>query len=206
MSKQEWIAQMSRSQQTEFTVDAVSGILAPARQCPSPNHDDRPDGSVISMLIVHGISLPPGEFGGDHIEHFFCNRLDWNAHPYFAEIEGMEVSSHLLIRRDGSMVQFVPFTRRAWHAGQSSFRGETRCNDFSIGIELEGDDQLPYADEQYEALTGVSRALLNAYPGLSARTIAGHSDVSPDRKTDPGPVFDWLRLYDGLAISSTRNT
>ena len=197
---------MSRSQHTEFTVDRVSGILAPARQCLSPNHDERPDGSVISMLIVHGISLPPGEFGGDHIENFFCNKLDWSAHPYFTEIKGLEVSAHLLIRRDGSIVQFVPFTLRAWHAGQSSFRGATRCNDFSIGIELEGDDDLPYADEQYEALTGVSRTLLVAYPELSTRTIAAHSDVSPGRKTDPGPVFDWLRLYDGLAISDTRNT
>lgn len=197
---------MSRSQQTDFTVDRVSGILTPARQCLSPNHDERPDGSVISMLIVHGISLPPGEFSGDHIENFFCNKLDWSAHPYFTEIKGLEVSAHLLIRRDGSIVQFVPFTLRAWHAGQSSFRGATRCNDFSIGIELEGDDDLPYSDEQYETLTGVSRTLLEAYPELSTRTIAAHSDVSPGRKTDPGPVFDWLRLYDGLAISSTRNT
>ena len=150
------------------------------------------------MLVVHGISLPPGEFGGPEIEQLFTNELDWNAHPYFREIRGLEVSSHLLIRRDGELIQFVPFTQRAWHAGDSSFRGRTCCNDFSIGVELEGEDETPYSDDQYEVLAGVTNALLAAYPGLSAREIAAHSDISPGRKTDPGPAFDWLRLYDGI--------
>ncbi len=147
---------------------------------------------------MHGISLPPGEFGGDEIEALFTNTLDWDAHPYFSEIRGLEVSSHLLIRRDGSLIQFVPFTERAWHAGESCFRGQHRCNDFSIGIELEGEDETPYEDRQYEVLQDVIRALCAAYPGLTPRRVAGHSDIAPGRKTDPGPAFDWLRLYDGL--------
>ncbi len=145
-----------------------------------------------------GISLPPGKYGGDEIEALFTNTLDWDAHPYFGEIRGLEVSSHLLIRRDGSVLQFVPFTERAWHAGESSFRGQQRCNDFSIGIELEGEDETPYEDCQYDVLQDVIRALCKAYPALSARNVAGHCDIAPGRKTDPGPAFDWLRLYDGL--------
>ena len=150
------------------------------------------------MIVVHGISLPPGQFGGSEIEALFTNKLDWNAHPYFEEIRGMEVSAHLLIRRDGTVIQFVPFTERAWHAGESCFRGQTRCNDFSIGIELEGEDDTPYDDRQYPVLQAVINALCAVYPGLSAREVAGHCDISPGRKTDPGPAFDWLRLYDGL--------
>lgn len=148
--------------------------------------------------MIHGISLPPGEFGGDAIEKLFRNCLDWDGHPYFREIRGLEVSAHLLIRRDGQLLQFVPFTRRAWHAGVSCFRERQVCNDFSIGIELEGTDSTPYDDRQYEVLVAVIRALMHAYPGLSARRVAAHSDISPGRKTDPGPAFDWLRLYDGL--------
>ena len=181
-----------------FGVDTDTGLIQPARQCISPNNDDRPDGAVPESLIVHGISLPPGEFGGPEIEQLFTNSLDWDAHPYFAEIRGLEVSTHLLIRRDGELVQFVPFSRRAWHAGESSFRGRTCCNDFSIGIELEGDDEMPYTDSQYSVLIAVTNALVAAYPALSAREMAGHSDISLGRKTDPGPAFDWLRLYDGL--------
>jgi len=184
-----------------FTVNTDSGCIEPARQCPSPNHDARPEGSVPELLIVHGISLPPGEFGSPAIEQLFTNELDWDAHPYYGEIRGLEVSSHLLIRRDGELIQFVPFAQRAWHAGDSSFRGRTCCNDFSIGIELEGDDETPYSDDQYKVLAGVTNALLAAYPGLSARKIAAHSDISPGRKTDPGPAFDWLRLYDGVSHS-----
>jgi len=150
------------------------------------------------MIVVHGISLPPGRFGGTEIEALFTNTLDWDAHPYFDEIRGLEVSTHLLIRRDGSVVQFVPFGERAWHAGESCFRGRHRCNDFSIGIELEGEDETPYDDRQYVALQGVIRALCDAYPSISPREVAGHSDISPGRKTDPGPAFDWFRLYDGL--------
>jgi AmpD protein len=181
-----------------YAVDTARGQIAPARQCPSPNSDARPDGARPELLLIHGISLPPGEFGGPEIEALFTNRLDWGAHPYFGEILGLEVSSHLLIRRDGELVQFVPFTKRAWHAGDSWFKGRGRCNDFSIGIELEGEDETPYTDVQYDVLAGVVGALIEAYPGLSAREIAAHSDVAPGRKTDPGPAFDWLRLYDGL--------
>ena len=181
-----------------FGVDTDTGLIQPARQCISPNNDDRPDGAVPESLIVHGISLPPGEFGGPEIEQLFTNSLDWDTHPYFAEIRGLEVSPHLLMRRDGELVQFVPFSHRAWHAGDSSFRGRTCCNDFSIGIELEGDDETPYTDSQYSVLIAVTNALVAAYPALSARAIAAHSDISPGRKTDPGPAFDWLRLYDGL--------
>lgn len=150
------------------------------------------------LVVLHGISLPPGEFGGPHIEHFFTNCLDRTLHPYFGEICGVHVSAHLLVRRGGEILQFVPFSRRAWHAGPSSFRGRERCNDYSIGIELEGTDTTPYADAQYESLSGVLRALFAAWPGLDARVIAAHSDVAPGRKSDPGPAFDWLRLYDAL--------
>lgn len=182
-----------------YTVDRDSGLISPARQCPSPNHDDRPDNADPALIVVHGISLPPGQFGGPQIEELFTNRLNWDTHPYFGEIRGLEVSAHLLIRRDGELVQFVPFGKRAWHAGDSEFRGRDCCNDYSIGIELEGEDETPYTDAQYDVLTAVVDAMLAAYPGLSARAIAAHSDIAPRRKTDPGPAFDWLRLYDGLA-------
>ena len=181
-----------------FTVDKATGLLEPAAQCPSPNQDARPGGGDPSMIVVHGISLPPGEFGGPEIEALFTNRLDWDAHPYFEEIRGMEVSAHLLVRRDGTVVQFVPFTARAWHAGESCFRGQQCCNDFAIGIELEGEDETPYDDRQYPVLQAAIRALCIAYPGISPREAAGHSDIAPGRKTDPGPAFDWFRLYDGL--------
>lgn len=184
-----------------FNIDVDSGLIEPARQCPSPNRDERPGSADPELLIIHGISLPPGEFGGPEIEQLFMNALDWDGHPYFDEIRGLEVSSHLLIRRDGELVQFVPFTFRAWHVGDSFFRGRNRCNDFSIGIELEGEDNSNYDDRQYEVLIAVTRALLAAFPGLSVRKIAAHSDVSPGRKTDPGPAFDWLRLYDGVSLS-----
>ena len=134
------------------------------------------------------------------IEALFSNTLDWDAHPYFDEIRGLEVSSHLLVRRDGSLLQFVPFHERAWHAGASCFRGRSRCNDFSIGVELEGSDEIPYDDRQYDVLPAVIAALCAAYPALDHRTIAGHSDIAPGRKTDPGPAFDWFRLYDGLGL------
>ena len=182
-----------------FSIDTDSGLIEPARQCPSPNCDDRPDGATPELLVVHGISLPPGEFGGPEIEQLFTNRLDWDAHPYFQEIRGLEVSAHLLIRRDGEVIQFVPFTKRAWHAGESTFRGRACCNDFSIGIELEGEDETPYSDEQYARLAAVVDAVSAAYPGITGREVAAHADVAPGRKTDPGPAFDWLRLYDGLS-------
>lgn len=183
-------------------VDSETGLIEPARQCPSPNQDQRPDGSAVELIVLHGISLPPGEFGGSHIEQLFTNCLDWDCHPYFDTIRGLEVSAHLLIRRDAELIQFVPFTRRAWHAGASRFRGRTGCNDFAIGIELEGSDDIPYDDRQYVMLAAVARALFSAYPGISARRIAAHSDIAPGRKTDPGPAFDWLRLYDGLSVAA----
>jgi AmpD protein len=182
-----------------YIVSPKAGLIRPALQCPSPNQDDRPDGELLSLVVIHGISLPPGEFGGPHIERFFTNCIDRTEHPYFEEICGLQVSAHLLIRRDGSVIQFVPFVRRAWHAGASSFRGRGRCNDYSIGIELEGEDETPYASEQYRELARVLRSLFAAYPLLNARRIAGHSDIAPGRKTDPGPAFDWMRLYDELS-------
>lgn len=182
---------------TNYSIDA-GGLLQPARQCLSPNQDDRPAGGALELLVIHGISLPPGEFEGGYVEALFCNRLDWGAHAYFEQIRGLKVSAHAFIRRSGEVIQFVPFSHRAWHAGESEFRGRDCCNDFSIGIELEGEDTVPYAESQYESLIGVCRALLRTYPGLNARCIAAHSDIAPGRKTDPGPAFDWMRLYDAL--------
>ena len=178
------------------------GYLDGVRQCESPNQDERPAGCEPELVLVHGISLPPGEFGGADIERLFCNSLDWDEHPYFQGIRGLRVSAHVLIRRDGSLIQFVPFTRRAWHAGESEFRGRGRCNDYSIGIEMEGEDTVPYEEAQYDRLGKLCRSLLVAYPQLCARRIAAHSDVAPGRKTDPGPAFDWLRLYDALALNT----
>ncbi len=172
-----------------FTLN--EGLLHGVRQCPSPNHDQRPAGAVVDLLVIHNISLPPGEFGGPWIDDFFTNRLDPRANPYFGGIEDLKVSSHLLIRRSGEIVQYVPFHRRAWHAGQSEFCGRCDCNDFSIGIELEGVDDLAFEEAQYQALTRVTRVLMQHYPGITARRITGHSDIAPGRKTDPGPAFDW---------------
>ncbi len=168
----------------------------------SPNQDARPVGVEPDLIVLHGISLPPGEFGGQEIVEFFCNRLDWNRHPYFETIRGLTVSAHLLIRRDGALLQFVPFLQRAWHAGASRFRSRDCCNDFSIGIELEGTNDIPYADIQYDILGEVLRALFAAYPKLTPRRLAAHSDIAPGRKTDPGPAFDWFRLYDCLGDDS----
>ena len=173
------------------------GWLSGARHLPSPHQNGRPNGEV-SLLVVHGISLPPGEFGGPWIGDLFLGRLDPEAHPYFAGIASLQVSAHCLIRRDGELVQFVSFDERAWHAGVSEFAGRTACNDFSIGIELEGTDELPFEDAQYQALTELTRALLCAYPDMSVERICGHSDIAPGRKTDPGPCFDWARLRDAL--------
>ena len=170
------------------------GILTPALMHWSPNQDERPAGSGISLLVIHGISLPPGQYGGQWIEDLFMNRLDSSAHPYFMEIEGMKVSAHLLIRRDGEIIQYVPFVARAWHAGQSCFQGRDCCNDFSIGIELEGQDDEPYSNMQYQALNKLIPVLREAYPDIVSDNIVGHSYIAPDRKTDPGPAFEWQRL------------
>ena len=177
-----------------LTIDTETGLLAGARFVPSPNHDARPEGSAPELIIVHGISLPPGEYGGPWIDRLFTNALPSDAHPYFAKIAGLKVSTHVLIRRDGELVQYVPFHRRAWHAGASSYCGRERCNDFSIGIELEGVDEHGYEPVQYRQLVDVIFALCAAYATLSLDRIAGHSDVAPGRKTDPGPAFDWPRL------------
>jgi AmpD protein len=176
-------------------VDAESGLLRGARQVPSPNFDARPDGILPELIVVHGISLPPDQFGGPWIDRLFTNTLPPHEHPYFATISQLKVSSHALIRRDGEVVQYVPFHRRAWHAGASSYQGRERCNDFSIGIELEGADETPYEPAQYRMLSAVILELCAAYPSLSLSHIAGHNDIAPERKTDPGPAFDWQRLY-----------
>ena len=162
----------------------------------SPNQDERPAGTEISLVVLHSISLPPGEYGGDAIEQLFTNRLDPDAHPYFKEIEGLKVSAHFLIRRDGSVIQFVPVERRAWHAGVSCWRGRERCNDFSVGIELEGTEEDPFSDPQYAALIALLQQLRKTLP---IRDVAAHSDIAPGRKTDPGAQFDWARLLAALA-------
>ena len=186
--------------QLNYTVSPGAGLIRPGTQCPSANQDDRPAGMEPDLIIIHSISLPPGKFGGPQVQELFTNCLDWDAHPYFNEIRDLKVSAHLLIRRDGDLIQFVPLGRRAWHAGESSFRGRSCCNDFSIGIELEGDDETPYTEAQYAHLTAVITAIRECYPDITVRHIAGHCDVSPGRKSDPGPAFDWLRLYDGLRV------
>ena len=171
------------------------GLLAGARQCPSPNCDPRPPETDIDLLVVHGISLPPGEFGSCAIDQLFTNCLDPTRHSAFQDIHSLRVSAHLLIQRDGELVQYVPLEQRAWHAGVSCFRDRERCNDFSIGIELEGTDDTPYDHRQYTRLATVVRAIQTAYPGITRDRIVGHCDIAPGRKTDPGPAFDWARFY-----------
>ena len=175
-------------------IDPATNLLEDAIYRPSPNMDDRPAGTVIDLIVVHCISLPPGEFGGDWIERFFSNELPADAHPYFAEIQPLQVSAHALIKRDGTVVQFVPFHKRAWHAGTSCYRGRERCNDYSIGIELEGTDAGEFETAQYETLAALIRTLRDSYPHIGADNITGHSDIAPGRKTDPGTGFDWERL------------
>lgn len=171
-----------------------SGWLDSALRIASPNCDARPEGTTIRLVVIHNISLPPGVFTGDAVIALFTNRLDWDAHPYYEQIRGMRVSAHFFIRRDGRLLQFVPCRLRAWHAGVSSWRGQTCCNDFSIGIELEGNDDLPFADAQYAALASLIAALEQEYP---IEEVTGHADIAPGRKTDPGPLFDWGRVRAG---------
>ena len=175
-------------------IDPAAGRARGARYAPSPHCDDRPAGAAPELIVVHGISLPPGEFGGDAVERLFAGTLDCGAHPHYARLRGLRVSAHALIRRDGALLQFVPFHRRAWHAGESSWRGRARCNDFSVGIELEGADEVPYEPAQMRALAALIRALCAAYPGLDPARVVGHSDIAPGRRTDPGPAFDWALL------------
>lgn len=179
-------------------VDVTTGLLENTRYIPSPNCDDRPDGATADLIVVHGISLPPGQFGGPWIDALFANTLDPAAHPYFQTIADLRVSAHLLIRRNGEIVQYVPFQRRAWHAGASTYAGRHRCNDFSIGIELEGTDERAYEDRQYAGLIAAIAALRAAYPAITPDRLTGHADIAPGRKTDPGPAFDWMRLRHAL--------
>jgi AmpD protein len=173
-----------------LAIDAA-GIVKIARQVPSPNRDQRPANATITLIVVHGISLPPGEFGGNAIERFFTNQLNPSAHPYYADIAALNVSAHFLVRRDGELIQFVACGERAWHAGASTWKGRERCNDYSIGIEVEGTDDLPYEPAQYETLARLTKALCKRYP---ISELVGHSDIAPGRKSDPGPAFDWSRL------------
>ena len=166
--------------------------LTSATQSPSINYNDRPNGEI-SLVVIHNISLPPGEFNNPYIEQFFTNQLDFNAHPYFKTIQDLQVSAHLLIKRDGSIIQFIPFDKRAWHAGESSFNGQDNCNDFSIGIELEGTDNLNFEAVQYQSLKTTLKQLKNYYP---VQNIVGHSDIAPGRKTDPGKAFNWGEIKD----------
>jgi AmpD protein len=176
-------------------IDAT-GMLEGVRFVASPNCDERPRGTPVELLVVHAISLPPGEFGGPAIEQLFENRLDPRAHPYYAGIAALRVSAHFLVRRTGDLVQFVPCSKRAWHAGTSQWRGRPACNDYSIGIELEGTDDRPFEARQYELLAELTNAIERAYP---IAEIVGHADIAPGRKTDPGPHFDWRRYRTLLA-------
>ena len=177
-----------------WQIDPGTGLLLGARQVNSPNCDDRPAGTEISLLVIHGISLPPNKFGGDEIDQLFTYQLDPEAHPYFRDIYRSQVSSHLLILRDCEVVQYVPFNRRAWHAGESCHQGRTCCNDFSIGIELEGTDEVPYEPAQYDTLEAMIKLIRDCYPAIGEQNIVGHCHIAPGRKTDPGPVFEWSRL------------
>lgn len=175
-------------------IDPNTHLLSSARYVASPNGDERPENTTIDMVVVHGISLPPGQFGTGAIEQFFRGELDFSTHPYFATIKDLRVSSHLLINRQGVVTQFIPFSRRAWHAGASFFQGREQCNNFSIGIELEGTDDEPYENEQYQELAKALKLLMKAYPAITRERIVGHSDIAPGRKSDPGRFFDWEYL------------
>ena len=170
----------------------ATGWVSGVRRIASPNCDARPQGSAIALMVIHNISLPPSEFGGEAIAQLFTNTLDTEAHPYYVQLQGVKVSAHFLIRRTGEIVQFVPCSKRAWHAGASLWQGRSGCNDFSIGVELEGSDQVPFSDQQYTALVRLTRLLRRTYP---LRAFAGHADIAPGRKTDPGPHFDWPRYF-----------
>jgi AmpD protein len=182
-----------------YSFDPDSGTVSEARQVASPNCDARPSGCEPELIVVHGISLPPQEYGGPWIDRLFTNCLDCSAHPYFEALENLQVSAHFLLRRDGELVQYVSTRLRAWHAGQSSHQGRERCNDYSIGIELEGDDTTPYTDVQYRNLAGLIRTLRSGAQALNSAEVVGHCDIAPGRKTDPGPAFNWQRLNTMLA-------
>jgi len=185
---------MIPTMQPSLHIDTATGRLQKVRQVLTTHFDERPAGVLPELIVVHGISLPPGEFGGPWIEQLFAGDLRPEAHPYFEQIIATRVSAHVLVRRDGQLIQFVPFAQRAWHAGKSNWCGREGCNDFSIGIELEGTDEVPYEAAQYQALAALTGALCRAYPSLSVERVVGHSDIAPGRKTDPGDSFDWPRL------------
>jgi AmpD protein len=185
---------MSALPATALKVETATGLLIGVRQVLSPHCDARPPQMLPELIIVHGISLPPNEFGGPWIDRLFTGTLPWDAHPYFRQIEGLRASAHVLIRRDGQPTQYVPFGERAWHAGVSQYRTRSGCNDFSVGVELEGTDEIAYTDAQYAQLVEVIAALIEAYPSLAPEHLVGHSDVAPGRKSDPGPCFEWPRL------------
>ncbi len=178
------------------------GWFKQSRQIASPNYNKRPDNAIIDSIIIHSISLPPGQYGGNEIDRFFCNQLNWNEHPYFQAIRGMEVSAHLLIRRNGELVQYVNLHDRAWHAGQSCLAGRENCNDFSIGIELEGTDSTPFENTQYQTLIPVIKSLMGSFADITRDRIVGHSDIAPGRKTDPGLGFDWQLLKQNLIFNT----
>jgi len=180
--------------QSPTSIHPATGLLLGIRQVLSPHWDERPAGVLPELIVIHGVSMPPGEFGGPWIEQLFTGGLRPEAHPHFALVANLRVSAHALVRRGGEVVQFVPFGRRAWHAGASSWQGRAACNDFSVGIELEGTDELPYEDAQYSVSAALIRALCSAYPSLALANVVGHSDIAPGRKNDPGPSFDWPRL------------
>ena len=187
----------------QVRIDPATGLVTHTRQVLSPHFDARPAGVDPALIIVHGISLPPGEFGGPWIDRLFSGNLPPEVHPFFQGLKGWRVSAHALIGRDGAITQYVPFGARAWHAGRSHYQGREACNDFSIGIELEGTDEIAYTDAQYAALAALIAALLATYPTLSAEHVVGHSDVAPQRKTDPGASFEWPRLR-ALAAAASR--
>jgi AmpD protein len=180
----------------------TNGWLDGVRMIASPNFNKRPPKTVINLLVIHNISLPPGEFGTGCVEAFFCNQLDHSRHPYFATLIALQVSAHFFIARTGEVTQLVPVWERAWHAGVSAFEGIANCNDYSLGIELEGCDDIPYTDAQYAALVQLTRRLQALFPGITSDRIVGHSDIAPERKTDPGPAFDWARYFDELSRDS----
>ena len=184
-----------------WEVAKAESVLSGVHRVLSPNCDARPDEVMIDALVIHAISLPLGEYGGDDIEQLFCNRLDANSHFFYPQISGLTVSAHLLIRRDGQVIQFVPFAKRAWHAGVSMLEGRSRVNDFSIGIELEGSDYAPFEEAQYLALAAVTQALCAAYPAITPQRIVGHADIAPERKRDPGPYFNWRRYREAVALA-----
>lgn len=190
----------SHSGLAEMQLDHATGWCRGIRHCPSPNFNQRPDGEI-SLLVIHNISLPPGCFGTGKVQEFFQNCLPVDEHPFFQEIAALQVSAHFLIERDGAITQFVSCLNRAWHAGVSCFDRRVNCNDFSLGIELEGADETPYSDEQYDSLISLSKLLQQAYPAITAERVCGHSDIAPGRKTDPGPSFDWQRLRTASIIA-----